>query len=155
MKHALGIFIVLPMVLMFALTVSGMDYIFWFIDAPTLFVFMVVLFAVYFTTGEFRTFVKTANAIFSKKYVISEEDVEKGLRLLALSGKVINYTAVFQVLGALIIILGTLDDPANIGPMLAITFVSALYAAMLQICFILPSTHILKNRVNRGTPTST
>jgi hypothetical protein len=146
MKHAIGIFIVMPAFLILTLSVWGMDYIVWFLDAPTLFSFIVILFVWYLVIGELKTFVKAVNAMFSKKYVISPEDLEKSISLMRFSAKVVNYTAIFQITGSAIILMAELDDLANLGPILAVTLISVLYATMLQIGFFLPAIHILEKR---------
>ena len=150
MKYALGVFIILPLLLFLPmwLTAGGdanatMGL---FIHAPTIFAFLVVYAGVLFVTGEFKTFVRAANALFSKKYQISAEDCDKGISLLKLGTKVTIAATVFYSFGSLIFILRDLVDYEALGPMLAILILVPMYAAMIILIFIQPAIHILKTR---------
>lgn len=156
MKYALGIFILMPVMLFLPLfiTVGGdLTGLAWFIHAPTMWAFILVLAGVLLVTGQFKIFVKTANALFSKKYKISAEDRARGIKLLELLKTTVIYTAVFFLFGATIAMLGDIDSLEFLGPMLSIILLIPMYAAILNLVFILPALHILKTRQNEEKPT--
>jgi hypothetical protein len=151
MKYAFGIFILLPILLFFPLFITT-NYELWymalFIDAPTLFAFLITMAGVIVVTREFKTSIRTANALFSKKYKISAEDKERGIRLLGLMKKTLICATVFFMIGTLIIMLAGFDDLAHIGPMISILLLTPLYAAIIILIFINPAIYILKTRQN-------
>ena len=151
MKYAFGVFILLPLLLFlpFGITANlGRGWITWFIDAPAMFVFLITIVGVVFVTSQFKTLIRVINALFSKKYKISIEDSEKGIRLLELLKKVVIYTAVFSTIGTATLMLGDINSLESLGPMIAITLLIPMYAAMINLVFILPAIHILKTRQN-------
>ena len=152
MKYALGIFVLLPFLLFlpWILLVAGGDRgaIYAFIHMPTLLCFICAIPIMLFATGEFKTFIKASNAVFSKKYVISYEDREKGIKLFEFLIKIVNYTAVICTIIALVLILGNLDDLHLLGPMLSIALLTALYAATFNFALLYPAIYVLKNRQN-------
>ncbi|MCL2388043.1 MAG: hypothetical protein FWC89_10925 [Defluviitaleaceae bacterium] len=156
MKYALGVFILFPILLFIPLVITAMGggSIVNLIHAPALMAFLLVLLSVLVVTGEFKTYVKSVNALFSRKYDISSEDKERGIKLFGLMRKSVNYAAVFYTTGAISLMLFDTrnyiyDDRfylGAIGPMLSITLILVLYAVMINLVFILPAIHILQTR---------
>jgi len=118
-----------------------------FIDTPTLLSFIFVHAAILVKTGEFKIYVKAMNALLSKKYVISAADKEKAINLFTMMLKVNIAIAVLTTLIGIILMLGQLEDPNALGPMIAVSLISMSYAAFLSI-FLYPAIHMLKNRPN-------
>ncbi|MCL1877529.1 MAG: hypothetical protein FWF80_01590 [Defluviitaleaceae bacterium] len=151
MKYALGVFVLFPLLLAMPLmlTMSGTAVTpAWFIHAPTMFVYALVVSAVILITGEFKTKIRVANALFSKKYKISDEDTERGIRLLELLKISVIYTAVFFTIASTIVMMADLDNYDMLGPMIAIMLLIPMYAAMINLVLIIPAIHILKTRRN-------
>ncbi|MCL1883223.1 MAG: hypothetical protein FWF81_05650 [Defluviitaleaceae bacterium] len=148
MKYALGIFVIFPALLFFPLLITRgyLSDLAFFIHAPALASFVFVIFATLMVTGEFKIFVKSVNALFSQKYKISAEDRDRGIKLFELLSKTVLYAVVFFVGGGIIIMLVDLNDFSNVGPMLAITIILPMYAAMINMIFMYPAIHILKYR---------
>jgi len=121
-----------------------------FIDIVTLVVFLLTICATVIISGEFGTLIKSKNALISKKYYLSNNDKERAITLYKVLAKVIVCTAVIMIVSTTIIMLGTLDDPAMLGPFMAVSLLSILYAAVLLLIFVYPAQIILKNRTNIG-----
>jgi len=149
MRFVLGVALVLLLAVIVPILAMGnysVHAIVEFIDMATLFPFVVVTFVIIFMSGEFKTYVKALNALLSKKYFISAEDKERAVSLFKMLGKAMIGTSVFILLMGLILILGQLDDPAALGPMLAVMLISIFYGAIIHVAFLLPAIYILKNR---------
>jgi len=121
-----------------------------FLDLATLIMLLLPICATLVISGEFGTLIKSKNALISKKYYLSNEDRVRAISLYKVLAKVVVATTIIMVVSSLIVMLRTLDDPAFIGPVLAIAFISVIYGAVLLVIFIYPAQLILKNRVNIG-----
>jgi len=124
--------------------------ILFFIDIPTLVVFLLTICATLIISGEFGTLIKSKNALISKKYHLSNNDRERAISLYKVLAKVIVITTVITIVSTIMIMLATLDDLRLLGPYAAVSLLSILYAAVLLLIFIYPAQIILKNRVNIG-----
>ncbi|MCL2388042.1 MAG: hypothetical protein FWC89_10920 [Defluviitaleaceae bacterium] len=144
MKYALGVFVLFPILLFVPLMLTG-DII-WLIHAPAMMGYLLVLVAVLVVTGEFKIFVKSVNALLSKKYNISSEEIERGIKLFEVMKKSVILAGVFFTAGATMSMLRDLQDFHALGPMIAILLILVLYAAMINLVFILPAIYILKAR---------
>ena len=58
------------------------------------------------------------------------------------------YAALFLLFTGLVAMLGMVDDPSYLGPVMAVALLSMVYGALINIVFILPAIHILKHRKN-------
>jgi flagellar motor component MotA len=151
MKYAFGVFILLPILMIFPLGLTadpGRGWIAWLIHAPTMFAFLITIIGVIFVTGQFKTCIKIINALFSKKYKISPDDTQKGISLLELLKKTTIYAATFFTMGSLMFMLGDINDLQSLGPMLSLILLIPMYAAIINLIYILPAIHILKTRQN-------
>ena len=120
----------------------------WVIDMPSLMTIVLAQWAVILITGEGKTFIKSLNALFSKKYVISNQDRLKAVELNILLSKVTVYAALFAFTTGLVFMLGMLGDPSVLGPIISVSLISLVYGALINIIFVLPAIYILKHRKN-------
>ncbi|MCL2203733.1 MAG: hypothetical protein FWB88_07320 [Defluviitaleaceae bacterium] len=119
-----------------------------FLDLPTMMWHIVAMTAVIIATGEFKTFTAAVNALFSKKYVLPAATQDKAVRLFRLLGKAVLFAAIIDALMNVSMILLMLDDPGALGPMLSISMLTFIYAAFINLAFVLPAVHILQHRRN-------
>ncbi|MCL2216970.1 MAG: hypothetical protein FWB91_08135 [Defluviitaleaceae bacterium] len=148
MRRIVGIALTLLSLILFALIITdwiGADFA-WFIDAATFLPFILMMASLIFLTGEFKIFVKAENAMLSKAYVLSAADKERAIELYKLLSKAVICTAVILTMMGVIAMLGQLESPDALGPMLSISLLSLLYGAAINLIAIYPAIHILKNR---------
>jgi flagellar motor component MotA len=117
-----------------------------FIDPFTLLTFIISVGAVIFMSGEFKTAIRGVNALLSRKYEISDAERERAVQLFGLLTKVIWITALVSFLIGLVLMLGQLDDPAALGPMLSVMLISFYYGAFINLVFIYPAIYMLRHR---------
>jgi len=98
-------------------------------------------------SGDFKIHIKATNALLSKKYVISAADKEKAIALYTLMSKVTIGTTIMLIAIGLVMMFGRLEDPNMLGPMVAVSLISLIYGAFINL-MILPAIYILKNRPN-------
>jgi len=120
------------------------------IDIPSLFPILFMNGAVIVATGSFKLSIKSANAIFSQKYKLSDEDKEKSVELYKLLARTTMYSAGISTLMGILFMLGQIDTPDTIGPMLSISLISMVYGIFINAIFFWPGIFILKNRKNPG-----
>ena len=118
------------------------------IDAPSLMPLIIVIAATVFMTGEYKTFTKSVNALLSKKYKISYEDLQKAIALYGLLAKVVVYTTLITFVLGFTLMVRTLYSPEYLGPMLSVALISVFYGLIANLVFIYPAIHILKHREN-------
>jgi len=118
----------------------------WFFNIPSLYGHLIVLASVLVITASFKTFIMGINGAFSKKYQMTEEQINKTLDLFRLLQKTVNYTSVLLVLIGLVIVLGHVSDILSLGPSIALTLISPLYGVLINIAFINPVIYILQHK---------
>ena len=118
------------------------------LDVPSLMPFIWVMAAIIIMTGDYKVYVKSVNAILSKKYTISNADKERAVQLYRLLSKAVLYTAFITFIIGLIMLLGQFEDISTLGPMITLSVIPPLYGAIINMVFIHPAIYILKNREN-------
>ena len=122
------------------------------IDAPSLMPLGIVIAATVFMTGETKTFTKSINALLSKKYKISYEDLQRAISLYKLLAKVVVYTTLITFVLGIILMFGSVRDYEFdlwlLWAMLSVALVSVFYGLVANLVFIYPAIHILKQREN-------
>ena len=119
-----------------------------FMDAPSLTPILFAIAIVIYMTGEYKTFTKSINAIISKKYKISQVDLEKAVNLYKLLVKVVVYASILTFLLGLVLMLGNMYDLSLWNHMIAVAVIPLVYGAVINLVFFLPAIHILNYREN-------
>ena len=151
MRYVLGVAGIFALLVLLVIVMEPVAHVMNFIDVPSLLPFILIMAAVIFMTGEYKTYTKSVNAILSKDYKISHADKEKAIRLYRLLGKTVVYTTVLNLTIGLGIMLGQFESVQFLGPMLSVAMVSVVYGTTINLVFIYPAIHILKNRENSET----
>ena len=129
--------------------------IFEVIDTPSLMPLGIVIAATVYMTGETKTFIKSVNALLSKKYKISYTDLQRAIGLYRLLAKVVVYTTLISFVLGIIMMFGSIRDYEFslwlLGVMLSVALVSVFYGLIANLVFIYPAIHILQNRENSET----
>jgi hypothetical protein len=150
MRYAISILIMLVGFLF--ITSIAVDLQMWWVmellDFPSLVIYLFVFVSVLVYTDGFKVFIAAVNAIFSKKYVIDPHTRDRAVRIFRLMGKAMWCTAGAITLIMFCLILMRLDDPGALGPMISVSLLSFVYAALGYVIKILPAIYILENRRN-------
>lgn len=123
------------------------------IDMPTVVIFIILITSVIIATGNFKTLVKSINALISKKYKMSAADKERGVRLFKLLSKTVIYTMSLTTIIAFMTILLSLTDPAQLGPKVAVALYSLAFGLGLNLIIINPAIDILQTKYNNEEKT--
>ena len=134
------------MLIMFVIGDLTAAYLPEFFHLPSMISIIIVIAAVLYMTGEFKTFIKGINALLFKKYHISYADRNRAVKLFKLLIKVTVYICIANIAMGVVFILGTLEDPAALGPMVSVLLLTFFYAALLNLIFLLPAIHLLEKR---------
>ena len=121
------------------------------IDVPSLMPLIIVIAATIFMTGEYKTFTKSVNALLSKKYKISYEDLQRAIGFYKLLAKVVVYVTLASFVLGIILMSRMIETPDTLGPMISVALVSVFYGLIVNLVFIYPAIHILQNRENSET----
>lgn len=106
----------------------------WFIDIPSFILIFVVLIPGLLIMGKGKDFAK-AFSVGIKPYSLLE--LKNIIGAVDAAQKLTVFGALFAMIIAGVLILGRLDDPATIGPNLAVCFLAGFYAVIVEF-FLLP-----------------
>ena len=154
MRYVAGQVIIIFIIVVFLIIIGGNTAwaILEVIDVPSLMPLGIVIAATIFMTGEYETFTKSVNALLSKKYKISYEDLQKAISLYRLLAKVVVYTTLISFVLGIIIMFGAVREYEFslwlLGVMFSVALVSVIYGLIANLVFIYPAIHILKHREN-------
>lgn len=131
-----------------AIVLFGRGQIGWFVDMPSLLAVMGIWLIIVGISGQFSDFFKGILIAFHSKRVsgpdiseqalCSEYAIDFGIKAMTFSG------AVSSIIGV-VLALGTLGDLSRLGPALAVAILTAFYAAILCLLFM-----VVKGRVHRS-----
>lgn len=117
-----------------------------FVDLVSIVILLVVVFPVLVQSGLGKDFNNSFRLTLGKKKEASFKEMKRALEALGLVRKTLWYTSVFICCVSFIVVMHNLDDPANIGPNLAVCILVVAYAAVLNI-ILLPIEKQLKIRL--------
>lgn len=123
----------LLLVFVFILTV-GISSIPWFMDFPSLMLILFILIPGLLIMGEWKDFVKSFS-VGIKEYSLLE--LKNIIEAVGAAQKLTILGALFAVIASGILVLGKIYDPETIGPNLAVCFLVAFYASIIEF-FLLP-----------------
>ena len=153
MRYATGQAIIIFIIAVTVVVIGGTgSAIIRVLDAPSLMPLGIVIAATIFMTGEYKTFTKSVNALLSKKYKISYEDLQRAIGLYRLLAKVVVYTTIISFILGLLVMFGGIREYEFslwlLGVMFSNALVSVIYGLIANLVFIHPAIHILKHREN-------
>ncbi|MDR0375809.1 MAG: hypothetical protein LBH85_08830 [Treponema sp.] len=96
----------------------------------------------------FRALKNAFTAGFRKD--VSLEDLDQARLFFKSYAKVVWFSALSLVIIGMVAMLRYLEDRSALGPNMAMTLLSILYAAMLQIIVFIPFSVILNRRINES-----
>lgn len=106
----------------------------WFIDFPSILLILLILIPGLIIMGEGKDFIKSFS-VGIKEYSLLE--LKNIIEAVGAAQKLTVFGALFAVIASGILILGNIGDLSFIGPNLAVCFLAAFYASIIEF-FLLP-----------------
>ncbi len=132
----LGELILFAVVFLFnvAMGTGGLEAVRWFIDIPALLVIIMILIPGMMIKGVWKDFLKSFS-VGIKPYRLLE--LKNIIGAVDAAQKLTVYGALIAIIVSGVIVMGKLSEPSTIGPSLAVCFLSAFYAVIIEL-FLLP-----------------
>lgn len=135
--------IILGSVLILGITPMGFGRMFNFFDFNSFLVLLLITFPILISSGLLKDFQNSFRLVIGKKKGGSLTEIKKAKEAVDLVGKTLLYVGAFIAMFSMVIILGNIDDPNALGPSIAITVLSLLYALAINL-ILLPLKSKLK-----------
>lgn len=140
----LGEILLLVVAFSFDLFVCGGN-ITWYLDIPSIILNLVILIPGLIIMGAWKDFIK-AFSVGTKHYSLLE--LKNILGAVSTAQKLVVLGALFALIISAIVVLGQVSDASLIGPNLAICFLSAFYAVIIEL-LLLPLHLNVEREMNR------
>ncbi len=140
----LGEILLLVVTFLFNIFVCG-GIITWYIDIPSIILILVILIPGLIIMGAWKDFIK-AFSVGTKHYSLLE--LKNILGAVSTAQKLVVLGALFALIISAIVVLGQVSDASLIGPNLAVCFLSAFYAVIIEL-LLLPLHLNAEREMNR------
>jgi hypothetical protein len=140
----LGEILLLVVTFLFNIFVCG-GIITWYIDIPSIILILVILIPGLIIMGAWKDFIK-AFSVGTKHYSLLE--LKNILGAVSTAQKLVVLGALFALIISAIVVLGQVSDASLIGPNLAICFLTAFYAVIIEM-LLLPLHLNAEREMNR------
>ncbi|MBQ4300217.1 MAG: hypothetical protein II765_01635, partial [Lachnospiraceae bacterium] len=117
----------------------------WYIDIPSIILILVILIPGLIIMGAWKDFIK-AFSVGTKHYSLLE--LKNILGAVSTAQKLVVLGALFALIISAIVVLGQVSDASLIGPNLAICFLTAFYAVIIEM-LLLPLHLNVEREMNR------
>ncbi len=114
-------------------------------DVPTLITLFLLSFSILLRNGMWKDFARGFK-LLKKEYTCSLADLKRILDVVELLQKQIICAGVILMTFMMIVVLGILQDPAALGPNVAVILITGLYVAILEM-LLLPMHIEAKRRI--------
>ncbi len=130
----LGELILFVAVFIFTIGISvGMSSVAWFIDLPSILLIVLILVPGLLIMGEWKDFIKSFS-VGIKEYKLLE--LKNIIEAVGAAQKLTVFGALFAVIASGILVLGNIGNLEMIGPNLAVCFLSAFYASIIEFLLL-------------------
>lgn len=140
----LGEILLLVVAFLFNVFVCGGN-ITWYIDVPSIIMILIVFIPGLIIMGAWKDFIK-AFSVGTKHYSLLE--LKNILGAVSTAQKLVVLGALFAIIISGIVVLGQVSDASLIGPNLAVCFLSAFYAVIIEM-LLLPLHLNVEREMNR------
>lgn len=140
----LGEILLLVVTFLFNIFVCGGN-IAWYLDIPSIILILVILIPGLIIMGAWKDFIK-AFSVGTKHYSLLE--LKNILGAVSTAQKLVVLGALFALIISAIVVLGQVSDASLIGPNLAICFLTAFYAVIIEM-LLLPLHLNVEREMNR------
>ena len=111
----------------------GMSAVLWFLDLPSFLLIALIFVPGLLIMGEWKNFIK-AFSVGIKHYGLLE--LKNIIGAVDAAQKLTVYGALFAIIISGVLLMGRLDDPATIGPNLAVCFLAGFYAVIIEFLLL-------------------
>ena len=123
---------------------SGVSSISLFIDVPSLVLILVILIPGLLIMGEWKDFIKSFSVGIKEFRLLELKNI---IEAVGAAQKLTVLGALFAVIASGILVIGNIDDMTKLGPRLAVCFLSAFYACVIEF-LLLPLKLNAERRMN-------
>ncbi len=127
---------------------GGMPALLYFVDMPTLFFMIGIPVLVLVASSALRDFFQGFFVIYGKK-AYGNETIRDSWIAMKTTLYIIPVTGVLICFVSLVVIIGTLDKPEMLGPLIAVAMLPIFYSAILDI-LLMPTAVRLRKKMNKG-----
>ncbi len=110
--------------------------IMWFLDFPSLVLIAVLMWILLFMCGLTKDFCRGISLFFKKDKTVEREELERTLVAFKLVLIALPIGGLVASLIALVAIIGLLDNPALLGPNLAVAILTLLYSLIIELLLL-------------------
>ncbi len=122
----------------------GMSAITFFIDLPSLLLILFILIPGLIIMGEWRDFILAFSVGIRQFSLLQLKNI---IGAVSAAQKLTVFAALFAIITSGVLILGRLDSPETLGPNLAVCFLAAYYAVIIEF-ILLPLKLNAERRMN-------
>ncbi len=108
----------------------------WFIDLPSLLLILIFDVTMLLSTGLLKDFNNAFRLVARKKSEESVTEMKRAIEAVVLTRRVTLAAGGFTMLFQLVLIMAYMDDPALLGPMLAVGILTLLYALAIVLVLL-------------------
>lgn len=105
----------------------------WFLDFPSLLLILLILIPGLLIMGEWKNFIGSFS-VGIRKYSLLE--LKNIIGAVGAAQKLTIFGALFAVIASAVFVLGNIGDPGKLGPNLAVCFLSAYYASIIEFLLL-------------------
>ena len=144
----LGLFLLVVACMSVIFSWGGMPALRYFIDMPTLFFMVGIPVLVLVAAGSLRDFFQGFLIIYGNKEY-GRETIQDAWLAMKATLYIILVTGVLICFVSLVVIIGTLEKPEMLGPLIAIAMLPIFYGAIFDI-LLMPTVVRLRKKMNKG-----
>ena len=138
---------ILSVIAMFLLTIgmssAGIGVISYYIDMPSLIILLILCFPMLISSGLLKDFNRAFHIVMSKNRETSLNEIKRSIEAVDLVIKILTIGGAFIAVASFILVLALVETPEQLGPNLAVTILSLVYALAFAL-ILLPLKSRLK-----------
>lgn len=108
----------------------------WLIDTPSILLILLITIPMLLSAGLLKDFNNAFRFVVGKKKVENIKELRRSVEAVSLAIKVTLFSGVLISVIQCVVILGTLDNPEKLGPMLCVSILAVVYALGLSLLML-------------------
>lgn len=108
----------------------------WIWDTPTLLILLLIVLPMLVSTGLFKDFNNAFRFVIRKNTKKSLKELRRSVEAVSLAIKSFFCTGAFVSVTQSVVILGSMDKPESLGPMLCVAFLALLYGTAISLMLL-------------------
>lgn len=127
--------VIVAMVLVNFISTSGVS-LAWYIDIPSLLLLIILCVPLMYSAGLLKDFNNAFRFVVAKKQAKSLIELKRAQEAVSLAVRTLLLSGVFVFFVTVVIIAAKLDDPALLGPNLAVAILVIVYAVAISLILL-------------------